>query len=229
MTIDFGNLNFEQASRLNFDKNIGTKWKPDHIGLFTGYLGIKSIKLKNIGTNHITNIDGLFYASFDLTNITFENVDFSSVESAKELFYMCKSLEKVNIDDVNLCNVHSMTSMFESCEKLERIEFKKTKFRGIKTIDSICYFCHSLKYADFSQFKAFENSELVMNIAFSGCESLGELDLSNLVLDIGKSNHGFMFYKCKCLRKYDKFNVKVNDIDTYKNLLKVYENDISYS
>ena len=223
MTVDFCNLNFEHASRLNYNKNEGTKWKPSYVGIFTGYLGITSIKLKNIGTNNITNIDGLFYASFDLTSITFENVDFSSVESAEELFYTCKSLEQVNIDDVNLCNVHYMSRMFKNCEKIERIEFKKTRFRGIKTIDGICYSCYNLKYADFSQFRAFKNSEFGMGTAFSNCKNLVELDLSNLVFDIEDYSERFTFYECKSLCKHGKFNVKVKDIHTYINLLKLYE------
>lgn len=100
------------------------------------------------------SFEGMFYMCADLTNVPL--FDMSSATSTNDMFYQCASL--TSIPQFNTSNVEDVRAMFHSCSSLV-----------------------TMPQLNFSNVTSFGNALLPNNEPYSGCTSLSNTSLNNIL------------------------------------------------
>ena len=186
---------------------------------------IVSIDFSNFDASQVTTGDKMFNQYTSLTTINFGNLVTSNFQNMNSMFQGCSSLEEVDLSNLNTALVTDMNSMFFNCEKLSSVNFGSIDTSKVENMNYMFANCYALEQIDISNFDtssltdmsemfsnaglisfSFPNTEnpelLTMEMMFSGCSKLREIDFSGF--DTSKvTNMKRIFFECTSLKSID--------------------------
>ena len=183
--------------------------------------------LNSIHAPGLETMTNMFYNCKKLESIDLSNIKLPKIETMERMFYNCKKLESINLIGLDLKTLKTMGRIFEGCVELKSAYLSGLNLEMLKNMSHMFYGCSKLKTIKldgintpnlknmshmFSDCKSLVNSDTEdinildldtsnvgdMSSAFSGCENLTKIDLSNLdtssLFDMQS-----MFFECRNL------------------------------
>ena len=152
--------------------------------MFYGCTNLTSLDFTNWENAKLTNADSIFYGCSNITEIEGLKSG-SALNSMKDIFYGCLKLPSMDLSGLDLSNVSDASAAFSYCKKLTSVTFPSQTLGNID-----------------------------MSGAFTNCEALPSIDLSNLTI-AGNCSIGALFEGCyelttARLPKFSKTTVPYN-------------------
>ena len=165
--------------------------------------GIEQIDLSSWDTSSASNMASMFAGCAKLVELDVSHFDMSKVTSIQYMFSNCYKLKVIDVSNWNTSSITNMYQTFKNCYEVEVLDFSHCDLSNVKNffggMTGIFDNCRALKKLDLHTMSNPDIDEAAY--MFRGCNSLEELDISNLVTNKSDYSLHQMFYGCNSLKK----------------------------
>lgn len=139
----------------------------------------KNVEIEIGQGNNFKKIPFSYYHKFTEEGVYAIHYSFKKkLTKTNYMFYDCKSITMLKFNTFDSKEVTDMSSMFEFCESLTHLNLSSCNTEKVTKMSSLFRLCESLKTLKLSD--KFDTKNVTdMRYMFSGCKSLGKLDLSS--------------------------------------------------
>ena len=194
---------FKDTSIVNVKLNDTLNNVKSVAAMFSGCIYLESVDFNGFDFRNVKYMQHMFYNT-NFNTISFDNWDTRNVQSMYKMFTNSGVVD-IDLSSLNLQNLSDIDSMFAYCKNLKSFRYTGESLKKLYGMNMIFSGCIGLKEVDISGFTEVQD----LSEAFGGCVSLEEVDLSNINLNI-KINLVNIFNECKSLKNVVSLNDVVN-------------------
>lgn len=146
--------------------------------MFSACPALLSVAFTGIDASSIQSIERMFFGAKRLKRVSFEGVDFKELENLQYAFDGCENIESISLHALRECSPTYINGLFRGCTKLRNIQgLDEIDTSNVKNMRFAFSDCQSLRTLDLSNWDT--SNTLDMEYMFNGCSSLRSLDLSS--------------------------------------------------